>query len=798
MDLFDEGGLIDEGNTSDPVSGNETPVGSLNEEVRDDIPAQLSEGEFVLPADVVRFHGLEKIMQLRDEAKQGLQRMEDMGQMGNSDEAVLSDDVPFDIDDLELDDDPVEMQVGGFMPGQTVQSNVASQFGNMQRPITQQPVTQPMPVPQQPSLMPQQSAVPTVDPGSVPKFQDFIKATPGTAPENREYINPETGEKRFFVFIGGKSTVDIPEGFIPISQYKPKEKTKPQPVIQQQQQQREEDPSRITDAEKKDQFERETRIKERKAAAYELGYTKEADPLKEAGKFLLGAIIPGGGFLAGMDKPEKGTIMPDGTIADGDGNTFDPRTGEQVGGKGFLGFGKSAAEKSLSGPAFDALSEEEKAAARAGQLAVPESSLAGLRSLAGEDSIKDLLASLPEEVKVASTTMAGAGKTAGQTAEEFRADEKRRANLAGMPAADQLAGGDVIDERIIQTANALMARDSTLDANDAMRMAVIGETQGIDAVREYQTSIKKDGVVDAAFAGSTLGKAKKAVPSGIAASIASSQRAAPVTKTTRDTRLSPGALGGRIERRSPGALGGRASERDIQLQAVATRKNKVTSTLNAAKSKDPKQFRKDVKAGKYNAEYAKIDKERENENLIRNSRPNKAGVNLAEKVGEKLARKIEDRQGTATNVDTNTGQISYGKDHDWSKPTQTNVNRSTSSKGQEIASSRDDAGPGGKIVCTAMNDAYGFGSFRQAIWLQHSKDMDPAYQRGYHRIFKPLVRLAYRDKKWYNKSTRYILEGIARRRTADIWLQKKGKRHFVGAIERTILEPLCYIVGKIR
>ena len=756
MDLFDEGGLADEGNTSDPVSGNETPVGSLNEEVRDDIPAQLSEGEFVLPADVVRFHGLEKIMQLRDEAKQGLQRMEDMGQMGNADEALLPDDVPFDVDDLELDDDPVEMQVGGFMPGQTVQSNVASQFGNIQaQPIAQQPVIQPMPVPQQPSLMPQQSAVPTIDPGSVPKFQDFIKATPGTAPENREYINPETGEKRFFVFIGGKSTVDIPEGFIPISQYKPKEKTKPQPVVQQQRA-RPDDPSDITDAERKDQFERETRIKERKAAAYELGYTKEADPLKEAGKFLLGAIIPGGGLLAGMDKPEKGTIMPDGTIADGDGNTFDPRTGEQVGGKGILGLGKSVAEeRDMEGAA------------------IPESSIAGLRSLAGEDSIKDLLASLPEEVKVASTTIAGAGKTVGQTAEEFRADEKRRAGLAGMPTADQLAGDDVINERIIQTANALMARDNKLDANDAMRMAVIGETQGIDAVREYQTSIKKDGVVDAAFAGSTLGKAK------------------PVTKTTRDTRLSPGALGGRIERRSPGALGGRASERDTQLQAVATRKNKITSTLNAAKSKDPKQFRRDVKAGKYNAEYAKLDKEKENENLIRNSRPNKAGVNIAEKVGEKLARKIEDRQGTATNVDTNTGQIFYDKDHDWSKPTQTNVNRSDSSKGEEIAESR-------KIVCTAMNEAYGFGSFRQAIWLQHSKDMDPAYQKGYHRIFKPLVRLAYRDKKWYNKSTRYILEGIARRRTADIWLQKKGKRHFIGAIERAILEPLCYIVGKIK
>src|SRR5210317_1347472 len=105
MELFENGGLKDQGNTKDPVSGNDVPVGSTREEVRDDIPAQLSEGEFVLPADVVRYHGLEKIMELRDEAKAGLQKMEAMGQMGNSEEATLSDDVPFSMDDLELEDD---------------------------------------------------------------------------------------------------------------------------------------------------------------------------------------------------------------------------------------------------------------------------------------------------------------------------------------------------------------------------------------------------------------------------------------------------------------------------------------------------------------------------------------------------------------------------------------------------------------------------------------------------------------------------------------------------------------------
>ena len=120
MELFDEGGLKDEGGMIDEVSGNDVPTGSTREEVRDDIPAQLSEGEFVLPADVVRYHGLEKIMALRDEAKQGLQKMEAMGQMGNSEEATLDDDVPFGMDDLDMEDEDepqeeIEMAEGGYV-----------------------------------------------------------------------------------------------------------------------------------------------------------------------------------------------------------------------------------------------------------------------------------------------------------------------------------------------------------------------------------------------------------------------------------------------------------------------------------------------------------------------------------------------------------------------------------------------------------------------------------------------------------------------------------------------------------
>jgi hypothetical protein len=84
--LFKAGGLKQDGGTIDKVSGNDVPPGALKKEVRDDVDAKLSEGEFVFPADVVRYIGLEKLMEMRDMAKKGLQRMNDIGQMGNSDE----------------------------------------------------------------------------------------------------------------------------------------------------------------------------------------------------------------------------------------------------------------------------------------------------------------------------------------------------------------------------------------------------------------------------------------------------------------------------------------------------------------------------------------------------------------------------------------------------------------------------------------------------------------------------------------------------------------------------------------
>ena len=125
-----EGGMPDQGGTVDPVSGNEVPPGAMQNEVRDDISAKLSEGEFVFPADVVRYVGLERLMQIRDLAKKGLQRMSEQGQMGNADqvanpEALHGDEFSKSVDNImsempeEEERSETEMALGGMATDQT-------------------------------------------------------------------------------------------------------------------------------------------------------------------------------------------------------------------------------------------------------------------------------------------------------------------------------------------------------------------------------------------------------------------------------------------------------------------------------------------------------------------------------------------------------------------------------------------------------------------------------------------------------------------------------------------------------
>lgn len=207
MSMFDNGGMMDEGNSVDPVSGNTVPVGSLQEEVRDDVPAQVSAGEMVIPGDVVRYFGLEFFMKLRDEAKRGLARMEAIGQMGNSDTATLDPDTPFEISDLEMTDDSrssMTMNRGGNIP-------TAEELGDMPPPIRAfqgRNISGPEPT--------GNTAAELFGTGSV-----SVGRTTSSGTETKKYRGPG-GETLSIQFVNGVAQTPIPNGYVTEAEYQKK------------------------------------------------------------------------------------------------------------------------------------------------------------------------------------------------------------------------------------------------------------------------------------------------------------------------------------------------------------------------------------------------------------------------------------------------------------------------------------------------------------------------------------------------------------------------------------------------
>ena len=112
--MYEEGGLATDGMDVDPVSGNDIPVGSNATDVRDDVDAKLSSGEYVVPADVVKYLGVAQLEKLVDKAKMGLEDMAENGRIGGEpvdepEEVVMT--LGGDLDTLD------GYATGGMVPG---------------------------------------------------------------------------------------------------------------------------------------------------------------------------------------------------------------------------------------------------------------------------------------------------------------------------------------------------------------------------------------------------------------------------------------------------------------------------------------------------------------------------------------------------------------------------------------------------------------------------------------------------------------------------------------------------------
>ncbi len=88
---FAEGGVVENTN---PV-----PPGATPKEVADDVPIMASDGEYILPANVVRFIGLDKIEKMVEQAKMKLAELDQKGRIGG--DTGEQDDLPFSPEELQ-------------------------------------------------------------------------------------------------------------------------------------------------------------------------------------------------------------------------------------------------------------------------------------------------------------------------------------------------------------------------------------------------------------------------------------------------------------------------------------------------------------------------------------------------------------------------------------------------------------------------------------------------------------------------------------------------------------------------
>ena len=163
---FMEGGLAD--------NADDTP-GATESEVADDIPAMISEGELVVPANVVRYHGLSKYENMRKTALKALDELEDNGQIRPVDE----DGTPI-VKDVKEQTDEVMASKGATVARYNEGGSPAVVSDDDEKVIGK-----------------------PVDPND-PRFKDLKPVGPRITPREGQTITPDDS--------GNKATLTTPEG----------------------------------------------------------------------------------------------------------------------------------------------------------------------------------------------------------------------------------------------------------------------------------------------------------------------------------------------------------------------------------------------------------------------------------------------------------------------------------------------------------------------------------------------------------------------------------------------------------
>ena len=754
MNMFDEGGLLDEGGSVDQESGNEVPSGSLRKEVRDDIPAMLSEGEFVFPADVVRFIGLEKLMSLRQEAKAGLQRMEDMGQMGNSEDATLPDDIPFTIDDLELEEEePMmrKMQQGGdvynlpeFQGQQTagVQPGAGALVGEQQGKTS------------------------------------FAKVRTYRGPDGATLNIPGSMVNGKFVPL-----YPIPDGYELVGDYVAPvaEDTTVQTGLIAPTTQPDEDRERAIQVKQE-----EEEMRDRSYEGYVQSIMQNAPDgfdgtfeslLANRDKATFGETgIPMPQFLFNEEDMLKAFNRLKSDVSPPPSKPSDAqRTASKIAGEAEI----------LTTPGIDPRVDPNLSMETDETFGLGDG-LTGPVPKVGEVE-ESVLPPLAPKIEVPTSKPKGRFISTAYTPstgdveierdpntnEFFFLDENRNRKGSALSPANKMKFGLLdtqVTERIknpdIELTNAGLPKPGELATKPRF----------VRTQPDYSTTF--DGAFNTTRGGFFFEPDEKQDKVDDPGMEEFTEIQRPSVKQTQQMLDD--------SRSADMAQQAEEEERQRLIQVEAARKEAEAKAILA--QAEAKAAADKAAADKAAAERQAIEAQAEKDRQEREA--SEKAQRGAERIENITSGVSGAEAGSVIRTREPGGTV---KAKEGGKTVKEAVKQVVKEEKQE----KEDSGGDDKIVCTAMNNQYGFGSFRQTIWLNQSKTLDKHYQIGYHTIFKPVVRYMYADDKLSNRIVRWWGEGVARRRTADIWLKKKGKRHLLGAVERAILEPLCYIVGKL-
>jgi len=776
MELFEDGGFKDQGNTKDPVSNNPVPVGSIKKEVRDDIPANLSEGEFVLPADVVRYHGLEKIMGFRDQAKQGLQKMEDMGQMGNSDQATLPDGTPFRkmaVGGLNPAVQAPQIQAPSVIPQEVpgVQYNPATQQGL--RPSVYSYGTQ-MPQVDRPKEEQQQQQQPNVtiptaiqygaqarpayrqatNTAATPTFKNLIGAQYGQLQKSEtiKYVNPDTKEELYIPFVDGKPIYPIPTGFIPADEVKEEEKKEKAGEVKTTS-------VREEGGESSDTGTDSTSVtggfySDPQTFDYDLTEDELAD--LAAGRTPSTTTTRGVSVLDTLSNNAKGILGGLGIMATGPIG-IGVALGSMLGGSKEKGISTSVQSDRLGTLGYTTQTDKNNLAQQLGI------DLTNNQTMAKGHSIGNINNADPNSVYSGK----GISVDVNKSSPTYGAVTGYTGPQAAINAVTAMAEvgyyGSI--ESIANMGGYAMSNPAVFGAMNKGREAIglnsIDKNTAIDVLNSYTptnslgqhnygmtlgpgTAVTEHGVyTGGVFTNNTMGKGKPVV----------------------GYNLGPGK--------------GTVFSRDEKGFLTSITDPRGKTSIDKGKGIQNINITPEVETTAVSTPTASIDTGRGIESITDtdvNNTDSGIGIGSTSSPG---------------NVDDVTSGLSpFGSEDNSSPETNNDQGPSTSGVGDD---SDDDST--GKIICTTMNRMYGLPMYSNRVWMRYNKykKLDSAWELGYHKIFLSLVK-----QMPTNKYIRNTLEWFANTRTHGLKEEMKGNMFTVNTlILRPLLSPIVYITGKL-